>query len=99
MCAYRGRGEVYACLQGEERCMCAYRERRGVCVLTGREEVCVCVLTGEERCMRAYRRCVCVCLQGEGVGVPVNTPLLVLIEDLQQFNLKKVVNTVSLLVC
>ena len=40
-----------------------------------------------------------VCLQGEGVGVPVDTPLLVFIEDLQQFNLKEVVNAVSLLVC
>lgn len=48
------------------------------------------MLAGEERC---------VCLQGEGVGVPVNTPLFVFIKDLQQFNLKEMVNAVSLLVC
>ena len=38
-------------------------------------------------------------LQGKGVGVPVDTPLFVLLEDLQQLNLKEVVNTVPLLVC
>lgn len=38
-------------------------------------------------------------LQGEGVGVPVDTPLFVLLEDLQQLNLKEVVDAVPLLVC